>query len=596
MLKRPDIQVARTVAVLAVLGFHIGVPGFFNGFLGVDAFFVISGFLMGMLYRDVKPLFFYRRRLMRLYPSLIATLLLFILLGVLVLQPFELNQLAAQAISGILGISNIAYWSQDSYFQPNRFRPFLNLWSLGVEIQFYLLFPFLLFLKRKIRLILPAIAVLSLLLNFLILQISPKTSFFLLPTRLWEFLVGTIIATSGSLGLRKKSKDWLLVAAVVFLALGFLIPINSSSTNWTTGHPGLNSLLVVIATALILKIGVAERRFKSFIGKAGVRIGDFSYEIYLIHFPLLAFINYQAFTGTITELSSLGLAGLAIAAIILLSYAVFKVNKVKILRSISTVSMISVALLFFLSAIPVSKLALAGSSEISRVTSFAISDRSQYRCGKVFRVLNPTTELCLISKNYDSKKDNLLLFGNSHADMIKDEVVIAAENRANVYFWVQNSPFQLQIQEILNVLSKFKINKVLIHSSTANPEPNQLVQLIEKGANLEFLMLGSIPTYSENVPKIVHDNVIDEGLSFSKLDISRYLVPESLAGDKHYESVNGSNFEYISTLEEMCRDSSCRWHDSKNNLYYFDTDHLTLTGAKAIRVPISIAVDKLLSK
>jgi peptidoglycan/LPS O-acetylase OafA/YrhL len=596
MLKRPDIQVARTVAVLAVLGFHIGVPGFFNGFLGVDAFFVISGFLMGMLYRDVKPLFFYRRRLMRLYPSLIATLLLFISLGVLVLQPFELNQLAAQAISGILGISNIAYWSQDSYFQPNRFRPFLNLWSLGVEIQFYLLFPFLLFLKRKIRLILPAIAVLSFLLNFLILQISPKTSFFLLPTRLWEFLAGMIIATSGSLGLRKKSEDLLLVAAVVLLALGFLIPINSSSTNWITGHPGLNSLLVVIATALILKIGVAERRFKSFIGKAGVKIGDFSYEIYLIHFPLLAFINYQAFTGTITEIYSLGLAGLAIAAIILLSYAVFRVNKVKILRSAFTVSIISVALLFSLLVIPISKLAVAGSSEISRVTSFAISDRSQYRCGKVFRVLNPTSELCLISQNYDSEKDNLLLFGNSHADMIKDEVVKAAGNRANVYFWVQNSPFQLQIQEILNVLSKFKINKVLIHSSTANPEPNQLVQLIEKGANLEFLMLGSIPTYSENVPKIVHDNLIDEGVSFSKLDIGRYLVPESLAGDKYYESVNGSNFEYISTLEEMCRDSSCTWHDSKNNLYYFDTDHLTLTGAKAIRAPILIAVDKLLSK
>jgi peptidoglycan/LPS O-acetylase OafA/YrhL len=596
MLKRPDIQVARTVAVLAVLGFHIGVPGFFNGFLGVDAFFVISGFLMGMLYRDVKPLFFYRRRLMRLYPSLIATLLLFISLGVLVLQPFELNQLAAQAISGILGISNIAYWSQDSYFQPNRFRPFLNLWSLGVEIQFYLLFPFLLFLQRKIRLILPAIATLSFLLNFVILYISPKTSFFLLPTRLWEFLVGMIIATSGSLGLRKKSKDLLLVAAVVLLAFGFLIPINSSSTNWITGHPGLNSLLVVISTALILNIGVAERRFNYFIGKAGVKIGDFSYEIYLIHFPLLAFINYQAFTGTITEVYSLGLAGLAIAATILLSYAVFKVNKIKVLRSAFTVSIISVALLFSLSVIPVSKLALAGSSEISRVTSFAISDRSQYRCGKVFRVLNPTSELCLISKNFDPEKDNLLLFGNSHADMIKNEVVKAAGNRANVYFWVQNSPFQLQTQEILNVLSKFKINKVLIHSSTANPEPNELIQLIKKGPHLEFLMLGSIPTYSENVPKIVHDNLTDEGLSFSKLDIGTYLVPESLEGDKYYESVNGSNFEYISTLEEMCRDSSCNWHDSKNSLYYFDTDHLTLTGAKAIRAPISIAVDKILSK
>jgi hypothetical protein len=279
-----------------------------------------------------------------------------------------------------------------------------------------------------------------------------------------------------------------------------------------------------------------------------------------------------------------------------MSYAVFKVNKVKVLRSAFTVSIISIGLLISLSVIPVSRLALAGSTEISKVTSCAISDRSQYRCGKVFRVLNPTSELCLISKKFDSEKENLLLFGNSHADMIKNEVVKAARNRANIYFWVQNSPFQLQTQEILNVLSKFKINKVLIHSSTANPEPNELIQLIEKGANLEFVMLGSIPTYSENVPKIVHDNLTDEGLSFSKLDIGTYLVPESLAGDKYYESVNGPNFEYISILEKMCRDSSCNWHDSKNNLYYFDTDHLTLTGAKAIRAPISIAVDKLLNK
>jgi hypothetical protein len=108
-------------------------------------------------------------------------------------------------------------------------------------------------------------------------------------------------------------------------------------------------------------------------------------------------------------------------------------------------------------------------------------------------------------------------------------------------------------------------------------------------------MLGSVPTYSENLPKIVHDSLNSSGSNFSNLDISSYVVPESLEGDKYYKSVRASNFEYISTIEVMCRLSNCDWHDSENKLYYFDTDHLTLTGAKALRVPISLAVEKLLT-
>lgn len=594
MTKRPDIQIARTVAVIAVVGFHLGVPGFTNGFLGVDAFFVISGFLMGLLYTRIGALDFYRRRLTRLLPSLLTVSILFLFLGLILLQPFEIDELSTQIVTGILGISNIAYWSQDSYFQPNRFRPLLNLWSLGVEIQFYLLFPLLLFLKRKSKFILPALALLSFGLNILVLQISPKTSFFLLPTRLWEFLVGVWIACTALPELNKKVKRAsLLLAGLIFIA-AFLIPIDSNSTSWIHGHPGLNSILIVAATATILKLKLNTPLLQSFLGKMAVKIGDFSYEIYLVHFPLLVFLNYVAFSGTITEVENAGQAIIALLITFALSFLIYKLSMLRAIRKPLVLSSSVVILSLILFVAPISKVALTGNSEISEVTSFALADRSPYRCGKIFRITQPKSELCLISGEVDNSRPNLLLFGNSHADMIKREVVEVSDDRANVYFWVQNSPFQLEVEQIKNSMSKYGISKVLIHSSTFNPNLEILKKLLAETKDVEYVMLGSVPTYSSNLPKIIYEANPSKNADFSEIDLRPYIVPDSLLGDDFYKDVESPNFKYISTLTTMCSDSKCAWHDDKNRLYYFDTDHLTLTGAHALKEPISRSLDSLL--
>lgn len=593
MLKRLDIQIARTIAVLAVVGFHLGIPGFFNGFLGVDAFFVISGFLMGLLYTDTKPSIFYRKRFTRLYPSLIATVGPFVVFGALILQPFELNQLASQALAGVTGFANVAYWSQDSYFQPDRFRPFLNLWSLGVEIQFYLIFPTVLYLSKKIKLILPILAILSFSLNILILNISPKTSFFLLPTRLWEFIAGVLIADYEKLGKFKKKNFGLVTSAILFL-LAVTIPIDSNSTKWVDGHPGLNSLLIVLATSIFLQKAISSDKLKGKFSKTASRIGDFSYEIYLIHFPFLAFLNYRAFTGTNTHLSQKWIATFSIVAIFTFSYAIYRLSRIQVLRKTKHVLSSTLIFSLFLLFLQYSHVSLKRESRLSQLPSVAISDRADYRCGKIFRVLHPMSELCLISGKSRPNKPNLLLFGNSHADMIKNEVVSVSRGRANIYFWVQNSPFQLSPKEIARVLNKFRIEGVLIHSSTSNPEAYQLRNILSQSKSIDFVMLGSIPTYSVNVPKIVHSKLTDKVTDFSKLSLRKYLVPESLQADSYYDSVHASNFSYISTLGYLCKGAICVWHDSRNRIYYFDTDHLTLTGAKALRVPISLGLRKLL--
>jgi len=595
MSKRPDIQVARAIAVLAVLGFHIGVPGFFNGFLGVDAFFVVSGFLMGTLYRDIKSLDYYQRRFLRLYPSLVVTIVIFVIAGVFVLQPFELEQLTSQALAGLLGISNIAYWSQDSYFQPDRFRPLLNLWSLGVEIQFYLIFPFLLYLSKKKKYILPILTILSFTFNFLLLQISPKTSFFMLPSRLWEFLIGMMIVNFQLPTLSKGKKRLIILLSGMFYTLAFVIPTDSNSTNWLTGHPGLNALVVVFSIAILLKIKIASKWFEFRLGKILEKIGNLSYEIYLIHFPLLAFINYQAFSGTITEVTQIYLAFLIFIALVALSFIVYKISTFRVFGNPKVVLAASLGVVIFMASVPLANFALAGNSEISRVTSFAISDRSQYRCGKIFRIMHPTSELCLVSSGIKPERENLLLFGDSRADMLKDEVKKVVGDKANVYFWVQNSPFQLRTEEILKIMNKFQIGKVLIHTSSTEPTAD-LIQLVNQAKDVEFVMLGSIPTYSINLPKLVHQNLATGELEFSSLDLKSYLVPESLLVDYNYESVRENNFNYISSSDYLCDVSGCTWHDEQNKLYYFDSNHLTLTGARALRVPISVSIDVLFGK
>lgn len=594
MTKRPDIQIARAIAVLAVVGFHLGAPGFNNGFLGVDTFFVISGFLMGLLYPNIGALDFYKRRLTRIFPSLLMVSIPLLLVGLIYLQPFEIDELVKQIVTGILGISNFAYWSQDSYFQPNRFRPLLNLWSLGVEIQFYLLFPFLLFLKRLNKLILPALMLLSFGLNIIVLQISPKTSFFMLPTRLWEFLAGLLIASYTLPEFNVRAKNILLICACFVFFAALLIPINSNSTNWIQGHPGLNSVLIVVATAIILKLKLKIPLFQTLVGKIAVKLGDLSYEIYLVHFPILVLVNYLAFSGTVTEVETIAEGVMALTITFILSLLLHRLSQVRIVRKPSVLSSCVLSMTLILTLVPISKLALAGNNQISSVTSFALADRSTYRCGKVFRIIHPKSELCLLTEQFDSSRPNLLLFGNSHADMIKSEVVKVSSDRANIYFWVHNSPFGLGLQQIRDVLRKFGIEKVLIHSSAFNPEPSVLKKLLAKTKDIEYVMLGSVPTYSMNLPKIIYEVNDSNKLDFSAIDLTTYLVSESLLSDDFYRSLKSPNFNYISTLTTLCRKSKCTWHDDKNRLYYFDTDHLTLTGAHALREPISQSLDLLL--
>jgi len=149
MTYRKDIQILRGFAVLIVLLYHFGVPGFKNGFLGVDIFFVISGYLMAALYTPNKKIDFFKRRILRLFPAYFIVIIITLLLSIFILDPHEYRQAVVQGNYASLFVSNIGFWSNASYFSKEYFNIFLHLWSLGVEVQFYLIIPIVFFYVKK---------------------------------------------------------------------------------------------------------------------------------------------------------------------------------------------------------------------------------------------------------------------------------------------------------------------------------------------------------------------------------------------------------------------------------------------------------------
>ena len=194
MQKRNDIQILRALAVIFVVLFHLEVAGIESGFLGVDVFFVVSGFLMAILYKTGETKKFFERRAKRLLPAYFTTVAITLIASIFIVLPSELGQVATQSIYSIFFANNFGFWLQNSYFSKTDFNPLLHLWSLGVEIQFYLIVPLLIWFFRKSKIFLPLVLIGSFLSCIFIVGISPKTSFFMMPLRIWEFLIGFVIA------------------------------------------------------------------------------------------------------------------------------------------------------------------------------------------------------------------------------------------------------------------------------------------------------------------------------------------------------------------------------------------------------------------
>jgi peptidoglycan/LPS O-acetylase OafA/YrhL len=300
MLYRKEIDGLRAVAVVPVVLFHAGVGAVSGGFVGVDIFFVISGFLItGILISEMEQgnfsiARFYERRARRILPALFAVMLCCVPFAWAWMHVTQLNEFFQSLLAVTLFGSNILFWYQEGYFEiASELKPLLHTWSLAVEEQYYLLFPLVLmalwkFGRSRLFWIILAAALASLMLSQWGSRQFASANFYLAPTRAWELLAGSLCAFIGA----RSFKPWHNVPG----AAGFgLILFSIFYFDDKTAFPSLWALLPVGGTALILLYGNAGSWVARILGFAPfVGIGLISYSVYLWHQPLFAFARIRS--------------------------------------------------------------------------------------------------------------------------------------------------------------------------------------------------------------------------------------------------------------------------------------------------------------
>ena len=586
--KLSQVQLLRAIAVILVVGFHAQIPLFNFGYLGVDIFFVISGFLMGYLYPSFRNRFdfmnFWSRRLLRLLPAFIFVNILFLILLFSFLLPFEREKLLEQLTSSSIFISNFHFWSQEQYFATESLRPFLHTWSLSIEAQFYLLFPLLVFLSYKKRRFQKGLFFASLISFLVINTLSPNSAFFLLPFRLWEFSAGLLL----SIHFVPNKYELTKTKRLIVIGLSILVFISFELLNISQGN-SLPNIIAVLFTLLFIREFTNYEEHHGLFMRVMQLIGNRSYVIYLVHFPLLILLNYRPFNGNILGIDSLqkGLFYIFLLSII----SEFIHRNIEFLRipkfhSQTRLYVFSSALIIVcFYTLTHSQFITLGIDQRTLAISDSQKDRTQFRCGTLARIqflpnyLAPNEYCALTTKG---RSFSAILIGNSHADAIKESVENVVENLGgSLYLAQENMNVNRENRSALvEIVKSLDVDLVILHSRWSTYDwvsLNLLIDSLDNGKR-SFLLLGPVPEYDFAIP----ERMLIESASFKNALNSEFFnskFRDDLQKMRILDEME--RLQFVSLIGAFCS-PVCQLSNSLANPYYFDSNHLTLTGAREI--------------
>ncbi|CAA0107503.1 O-acetyltransferase OatA [Halioglobus japonicus] len=647
---RPEVDGLRTVAVVSVIIYHAeflmnGAKILPGGFFGVDVFFVISGFLITSLMMSefhksgtISIRNFYLRRARRLLPALLLVMLLSLPFAWLYLLPSQLVNYAESLVATLLFGSNFLWhFSLQEYgAESGLLKPFLHTWSLAVEEQYYIVFPLILlaiykWYKSNTIALLTAGLLASLFFAEWMTSVNPSFSFYMLPSRFWELLVGALLANILHLH-PQKDNDALLNKTMPTVGL-FLIMYSLIFIGFDSGHPGFVTLIPVIGTMLIIWFASeGELVTKTLSSKSFVYIGLISYALYLWHYPIFAFFRLEGlFDSNIGRI-------VAIIMTFILSAASVKFIE-KPLRSKNTLSNAK----FFL---------LIGSvSAFVFVFSFAVIQNKGFenRFESFSGFLNYEADnrklkeesWSLLSevdgKPFDSSKVNVLLVGNSHSkdlfnafylnpDLYADydfrRANIGSNKLAQVSCFDKNNPdfaeaaneffsSEQYVQSQVIVVSSFyrlyqrKCFKEQRGDVTKSYDLDGLRHLIERaqhdGKGVVVFGQNVMFPINDNITDVMADEIIGEKKKQGQLG---FITENEKLFTELRSEVNGQYFEgldrseklnkrireitdnygvsYFDNYHVVCeeKDSECFGLTPDGYKSYFDSSHFTLEAAK----------------
>jgi peptidoglycan/LPS O-acetylase OafA/YrhL len=595
---RPDIDGLRAVAVLAVLVYHAFPETIRGGFIGVDVFFVISGFLIsnvvfeGMASSRFSIIDFYRRRIRRIFPALITVLCAVLAAGWFVLLGVDYALLGKHVAAGAGFCANLILWLEADYFDRSaELKPLLHLWSLGIEEQYYLLWPALMWLlwKPGRNLYKPLTVLLLLSLSLSIYQTyTNKTLAFYSPfSRFWEILVGSLLAyvsfrrsASPNLNLNTGFNHLLSLVGVGLISLGFVF-ITTKST-----FPGWLALLPTGGTALVIASGAqAWINSKVLSQPILVWIGLISFPLYLWHWPLLSFARIDSGQELSTELRWI-LLGVSFV----LAWLTYRFIE-RPLRYGRSVNLITAALLSSMLLIGASGYLIFRSQglpnrfpEIIRAATSFIDFSWGDRVRSEVCHLHFVTSTVHKPECFETKRPLIALWGDSHAASLypglknlqaTDKFGIIQVNQSGCPPLLGVSEFNFRTNckqvndEVVNKLIEAKPDIFILHGTWWRPVDPLSDQVIHDGAalsvrtlkqllpNAKILILGPVPRWKDGPQKEIYkawksslDKRKDPPLMLEASILTN--VDNTLA-----KVAAETGVEFISLNQILCQDGKC---------------------------------------
>jgi peptidoglycan/LPS O-acetylase OafA/YrhL len=616
---RPDIDGLRAVAVVSVVLFHLGLKYIPCGFFGVDIFFVISGYLIsGHIFAEAASgrfsfTRFYVRRAKRILPAMFVTSLLTALVGYILLFPSELVGFARSLIAAELFASNIYFFDTLDYFSPSAIRiPLLHYWSLGVEEQFYVLFPIAaVAVMRLVPRFLKAAVVVgfvaSLAAALALAHAHPALTFYLLPFRAFELLIGSYIALpSAPLPSSGRVASWATVAGLCMIAASLLWPASNAP------FAGSVAVLPCVGAALAIWGGSSAQTLPSRLlgARPLVWTGRVSYSLYLVHWPVIVFGTQLM--PEMDAYSRMAVLLVASAVLAVLSYRFVeqpvRLNRLLPPRTVFGAALASVILLVGISgtAVVASGFPARFNGRVNHLVAFLSYNPAQaFREGKCF--LRPEQSIADLDELLCTPKDarnEVMLWGDSAAAGLYPGLVEPL--RRTGYSLAQatasacpplldvDAPDRPHCREFNAGVFDRVIRdrpRILLMASTWGGVAERGFDALEvtlkrlRLAGIDVFVIGPPPVYTTAVPRILADRLLSGQHSVVAAD--GQLLSYVPAYDERLAGLTGKmGIPYISLLGALCGSRACPLETDTGSPMEFDVLHFTPDGSDQVAAQI----------